>query len=95
VPLGILGEPTKKNSLRKESLNEVRNVVRVSSASSKRAARDCLGDVDSIRDIVNLLYAASQAAHSLVELIDWALRLGAPNEEVLLWHAREGRDGRR
>jgi hypothetical protein len=27
VPLGILGEQTKKNSLWKESLNEVRNVV--------------------------------------------------------------------
>lgn len=35
--------------------------------------------------------AASQAAHSLMELIDWALRLGAPDEEVLPWHAQEGR----
>jgi hypothetical protein len=35
--------------------------------------------------------AASQAAHSLMELIDWALRLGAPDAEVLVWHARQGR----
>jgi hypothetical protein len=25
-----------------------------------------------------------------MELIDWALRLGAPDEEVLLWHVQEG-----
>ena len=36
-------------------------------------------------------HAASQAAHSLMELIDWALRLGAPDDEVLLWHASEGK----
>jgi hypothetical protein len=35
--------------------------------------------------------AASQAAHSLMETIDWALRLAAPTSTVLAWHAAEGR----
>jgi hypothetical protein len=26
-----------------------------------------------------------------MELIDWAQRLGAPDDEVLLWHAHEGK----
>ncbi len=30
--------------------------------------------------------AASQAAHSLVEFIDWTLRRAAPDEAVLRWH---------
>jgi hypothetical protein len=30
--------------------------------------------------------AASQVANTLVELIDWSLRLAAPDEEVLAWH---------
>lgn len=35
---------------------------------------------------------ASQAAHSLQELIDWTLRLAAPDEDVLRWHRTTGRD---
>lgn len=35
--------------------------------------------------------AASQAAHSLVEFIDWTLRRAAPDEEVLAWHRHTGR----
>lgn len=35
--------------------------------------------------------AASQAANSLMELVDWALRLTAPDAAVLDWHAAEGR----
>jgi hypothetical protein len=35
--------------------------------------------------------AASQAAHSLVEFIDWTLRRAAPDEEVLAWHTDTGR----
>lgn len=34
--------------------------------------------------------AASQAANSLMELVDWALRLGAPNDDVLPWVQHEG-----
>lgn len=32
-------------------------------------------------------HAASQAAHSMMEAIDWALRLAAPNDDVLAWHS--------
>jgi hypothetical protein len=35
--------------------------------------------------------AASQAAHSLMEAIDWTLRLAAPESAVLAWHAAEAR----
>lgn len=35
--------------------------------------------------------AASQAAHSLVEFIDWTLRRAAPDEDVLAWHRDTGR----
>ncbi|MEY2421777.1 MAG: hypothetical protein QOI95_1844 [Acidimicrobiaceae bacterium] len=35
--------------------------------------------------------AASQAANSLMETVDWTLRTLAPNEEVLAWHASEKR----
>jgi hypothetical protein len=35
--------------------------------------------------------AASQAAHSLVEFIDWTLRRAAPEEDVLTWHRQTGR----
>jgi hypothetical protein len=35
--------------------------------------------------------AASQAAGTLVELIDWSLRLAAPDQAVLEWHASENR----
>lgn len=35
--------------------------------------------------------AASQAAHSLMELVDWSLRTAAPDSEVLAWHSLEGR----
>lgn len=35
--------------------------------------------------------AVSQAADSIVELVDRTLRSLAPNDEVLLWHADEGR----
>jgi hypothetical protein len=35
--------------------------------------------------------AASQAAHSLMELLDWTLRIAAPDEDVLTWHRAEGR----
>lgn len=35
--------------------------------------------------------AASQAANTLVELIDWSLRLAAPDEAVLDWHVAEHR----
>ena len=35
--------------------------------------------------------AASQAASSLVESIEWFLRLGAPEADVLLWHASNDR----
>lgn len=35
--------------------------------------------------------AASQAAHSLMELLDWTLRIAAPDADVLSWHASEGR----
>jgi hypothetical protein len=34
--------------------------------------------------------AASQAAHSLVELIDRSLRSAAPDRDVLQWHDEEG-----
>ena len=35
--------------------------------------------------------AASQAAHSLVEFVDWTLRLAAPDTTVLAWHAETQR----
>lgn len=35
--------------------------------------------------------AASQAAHSLMELLDWTLRIAAPDDEVLAWHRDQGR----
>lgn len=35
--------------------------------------------------------AASQAANSLMETVDWTLRTLAPDEDVLSWHASEGR----
>jgi hypothetical protein len=35
--------------------------------------------------------AAGQAATSLVELIDWALRMAAPEKEVLRWHSDNAR----
>lgn len=35
--------------------------------------------------------AASQAAHSLMELLDWSLRLAAPDDEVLRWHTETRR----
>lgn len=35
--------------------------------------------------------AASQAANSLVELLDWTLRLAAPDAAVLAWHGSESR----
>lgn len=35
--------------------------------------------------------AVSQAAHSLQELVDWTLRLAAPDEDVLRWHATTNR----
>ena len=35
--------------------------------------------------------AASQAAHSLMELVDWSLRSAAPDADVLAWHSAEGR----
>jgi hypothetical protein len=35
--------------------------------------------------------SASQAAHSLMETIDWTLRLAAPESTVLAWHSAEGR----
>jgi hypothetical protein len=38
-------------------------------------------------------HAASQAAHSLMETIDWTLRLLAPDAETLAWHAAEKRAG--
>lgn len=31
--------------------------------------------------------AASQAANSLIEVIDWFLRLAAPESDVLVWHS--------
>ncbi|MCA1706356.1 MAG: hypothetical protein LC808_25075 [Actinobacteria bacterium] len=31
--------------------------------------------------------AASQAAHSLIELVNWSLRIAAPDEDVISWHA--------
>lgn len=31
--------------------------------------------------------AASQAAHSLMELVDWSLRIAATDDDVLSWHA--------
>lgn len=34
---------------------------------------------------------ASQAANSLMELVDWTLRLLAPDNEVLAWHAADNR----
>lgn len=37
--------------------------------------------------------AASQAAHSLMELIDWTLRLAAPDDVVVRWAHEEGREG--
>lgn len=37
--------------------------------------------------------AVSQAANSLVELLDWTLRLAAPDARVLAWHSEEGRPG--
>jgi Predicted pPIWI-associating nuclease len=37
--------------------------------------------------------AASQAAHSLMETIDWTLKLAAPESTVLAWHEAEGRPG--
>jgi hypothetical protein len=33
--------------------------------------------------------AASQAAHSLMEVVDWTLRLLAPDAAVLAWHSTE------
>lgn len=38
--------------------------------------------------------SGSQAAHSLMELLDWTLRLAAPNDEVLAWHDRENRSAK-
>lgn len=35
--------------------------------------------------------AASQAAHSVQELIDWTLRLAAPDPDVLAWHKANSR----
>jgi hypothetical protein len=35
--------------------------------------------------------AASQAAHSLAEVLAWALRLAAPDDDVREWHAAERR----
>jgi hypothetical protein len=35
--------------------------------------------------------AASQAAHSLIELVDWSLRKKAPDALVLAWHTAQGR----
>jgi hypothetical protein len=35
--------------------------------------------------------STSQAANSLMELIDWTLRLRAPNELVIAWHAKDKR----
>lgn len=35
--------------------------------------------------------AGSQAAHSLMELLDWTLRIAAPDDEVLTWHRDDGR----
>lgn len=35
--------------------------------------------------------AASQAANSLMEALDWTLRLLSPDDHVLAWHADEGR----
>jgi hypothetical protein len=35
--------------------------------------------------------AASQAAHSLVELVDWSLRKKAPDTVVLAWHKAQAR----
>ena len=35
--------------------------------------------------------STSQAANSLMELIDWTLRELAPNDAVLAWHSTEGR----
>ncbi len=35
--------------------------------------------------------AAGQAANSLMEVIDWTLRLLAPDDDVLAWHAAEKR----
>jgi hypothetical protein len=36
--------------------------------------------------------AAAQAANSLMELVDWTLRLAAPDEDVLAWVRQEGKD---
>jgi Predicted pPIWI-associating nuclease len=36
--------------------------------------------------------ATSQACHSVQELLDWTLRLAAPDELVLDWHRETGRD---
>jgi hypothetical protein len=35
--------------------------------------------------------AASQAAHSLMELVDWTLRQVSPDDQVLAWHKAGGR----
>ena len=35
--------------------------------------------------------AAAQAANSLMELVDWALRLAAPSDDVLAWVYQEGK----
>ncbi len=35
--------------------------------------------------------AASQAANSMMELVDWTLRLAAPNDDVLTWVHQEGK----
>lgn len=35
--------------------------------------------------------AAGQAANSLMEAVDWTLRLLAPDDDVLAWHASENR----
>ena len=36
-------------------------------------------------------HSASQAAHSVVEFVDWTLRREAPDEPVLRWHRDESR----
>jgi len=38
--------------------------------------------------------ASSQAAHSLMEAIDWTLRLSAPDDGALAWHAVENRSSK-
>jgi Predicted pPIWI-associating nuclease len=36
-------------------------------------------------------HAASQAAHSMIEFVDWCLRTAAPDEAALGWHMQESR----